>query len=161
MPSLKVSEPASTLETADDNVGKATPAPENRLHGAMLGGVLLSTGLYWFAWTAQDSVSYYSPIFAMILISWGSLNVYASTSAYVLDTYGPAYGASANGASSMARYGMSFVAPLFALPMYHGLGTAWATTLLAICATLMTPIPFCFYHWGPRIRARGKFTTEA
>lgn len=135
--------------------------PESRLHGAMFGGVLLSVGLFWFAWTARSDISYLSPIFASVLITWGALTVYVSTSAYVIDVYGPRYGASANGASSITRYTLATAIPLFILQMYDGLGTGWATSLLAFCALVLMPIPFCFFRWGPQLRARCRFMTES
>ncbi len=120
-------------------------APENRLHGAMLGGILLPIGLFWFAWTAQSNVYFVSCMSASVLISWGGLSIYASTSSYVLDTYGPKHGASASGASSMVRYSASFAVPLFAFQMYDGLGIGWATSLLGFAALAMMPISWSFY----------------
>lgn len=137
-----------------------TPSPETRLHGAMFGSILLPIGLFWFAWTARPSISYLSPIFATVLITLGALTIYVSSSAYLIDVYGPKYGASANGATSIARYTMAAIVPLFILQMYDGLGTGWATSLLGFCALALMPIPFCFYWWGPALRSRCKFQTE-
>lgn len=151
-------DPLDSLEKLCDMDRK--PAPERRLRGAMLGSVLLPTGLIWFGWTAQPNISFLSPVFASVLIAWGSLTIYASSSTYILDVYGPRYGASANGANSITRYTLACAVPLFILQMYDGLGTGWATSILALCALLMMPIPFCFAHWGPEMRARCKFRTE-
>ncbi|KAK4624492.1 MFS transporter prlG [Fulvia fulva] len=134
--------------------------PEARLHGAMIGSVLLPVGLLWFAWTAQPSISFLSSIFASVLITLGALMIYVSTSAYVVDVYGPRYGASANAASSITRYTLAAAIPLFILQMYDGLGIGWATTLLAVCALVMMPIPFCLFKWGPALRRRCKFQVE-
>lgn len=155
----KSKQPAHDVEKRSESRGK--PAPESRLHGAIFGGVLLPVGLFWFAWTARSDISYLSPIFASVLITWGALTVYVSTSAYVIDVYGPRYGASANGASSITRYTLATAIPLFILQMYDGLGTGRATSLLAFCALVLMPIPFCFFQWGPQLRARCKFMTES
>jgi len=152
-------QPGPNLEKGPDLTSK--PAPEARLHGAMVGGVLLPAGLLWFAWTAQPGISYLSPILASILITWGTLMVYVSTSAYVIDVYGLRYGASANGASSITRYTLATAIPLFILQQYDGLGTAWGTSLLALCALILMPIPFLFFRWGPTLWARCKFKTES
>ncbi|USW57704.1 Putative major facilitator superfamily, MFS transporter superfamily [Septoria linicola] len=135
-------------------------SPEVRLHGAMIGAVLLPTGLIIFAWTARPGISFLVPIFASTLITLGALTIYVSTSAYVVDVYGPRYGASANAASSISRYTLAAAIPLFILQMYDGLGVGWATSVLALCAVIMLPIPFCFYRWGPQIRSRCKYQTE-
>lgn len=152
-------ESMGSVESLDEKHKK--PVPERRLHGAMLGSVLLPIGLIWFAWTARSGISFLSPIFASVLIAWGSLTIYASSSTYILDVYGPRYGASANGANSITRYTMAGAVPLFILQMYDGLGTGWATSILALCALIMMPIPFCFARWGPQLRARCRFKTDA
>ena len=45
---------------------------------------------------------------------------------------------------------------LFAAPMYHSLGTAWASTLLAVLGSVFVPVPFLFYFFGDRIRLASK-----
>ena len=45
---------------------------------------------------------------------------------------------------------------LFAAPMYHNLGTAWASTLLAVLGCVFVPVPFLFYFFGDRIRLASK-----
>jgi len=40
---------------------------------------------------------------------------------------------------------------------FDNLGIQWAGTLLGCLAAVMIPIPFIFYYYGPKIRARSKF----
>ena len=40
--------------------------------------------------------------------------------------------------------------------MYHNLGTAWASTLLAVLGCVFVPVPFLFYFFGDRIRLASK-----
>lgn len=136
------------------------PPPEASLQGAMVGGVILPAGLIWMAWTLQPQIHWLVPMFASVFITWGARMVYVSNSAYMTDVYGPVYGASAQAASSITRYSLAAGIPLFILQMYEGLGVNWATSLLALCAALMMPIPFCFFYWGAQLRARCKFQTE-
>lgn len=145
----------------EKQVAQEKPAPEHRLRGAMFGSILIPVGLIWFAWTAQPGISYLSPIFACVLITWGCFAVYVSCTSYVIDVYGPKFGASANGANAMTRYTMASIIPLFILQMFDSLGTGWAATILFFFALAMIPIPFCFFNWGPRIRTRCRFTTES
>ena len=49
---------------------------------------------------------------------------------------------------------------LFAAPMYHNLGTAWASTLLAIIGCVFVPVPFLFYFFGDRIRLASKYALK-
>lgn len=151
------------------------PQPERRLRGALIGGLIIPVGLIWFAWTAMRGISWISPILAQVLISCGALMVYVSTSAYVsggcnskskaprlttdkvVDVYGPKYGASANAASSISRYLLAGAVPLFILPMYKALGVGWTTSILALVALLLAPIPFFFFRFGSELRSRCKF----
>ena len=49
---------------------------------------------------------------------------------------------------------------LFAAPMYHNLGTAWASTLLAVLGCVFVPVPFLFYFFGDRIRLASKYALK-
>jgi DHA1 family multidrug resistance protein-like MFS transporter len=131
--------------------------PEHRLYGAMIGSGILPTGLFWFAWTARPDIHWICPIIAQAVTILGSLLIYVSANLYMMDTYGPLYGASATGASSLSRYTLSAAFPLFALQMYGRLGVGWATSLLGFFTVAMAPIPWVFYHWGPTLRARSRY----
>ncbi|KAG9253182.1 major facilitator superfamily domain-containing protein [Emericellopsis atlantica] len=132
--------------------------PELRLFPAMLGSVGLPVGLFWFAWTAKADVSWASPAAAMIPFAWGNLCVFVATIQYMSDTYPGRIVASAASANTLARYGFAAVFPLFTIQMYETLGIAWATSLLGFVALALMPIPWCFYRFGPTIRARSRYT---
>ncbi|KAK5734895.1 hypothetical protein LTR17_008528 [Elasticomyces elasticus] len=76
---------------------------------------------------------------------------------YLIDVYGALNGASAVAANGLLRYGMVF--PLFTFQMYERLGIAWATSLLAFISLAMVMIPFVFFKFGPRIRAKSQYST--
>ncbi len=76
--------------------------------------------------------------------------------AYLTDCYGP-FGASALAANNVLRSIFGAVFPLFAPDMYGGLGVAWATSVLAFVALALTPLPWVFYRFGPRIRGRSRY----
>jgi MFS transporter, DHA1 family, multidrug resistance protein len=71
--------------------------------------------------------------------------------------------ASAVAANSLIRSLAGAGFPLFAVQTFDNLGIQWAGTLLGCLAAVMIPIPFIFYRWGPKIRAKSKFapTTSA
>lgn len=135
--------------------------PEHRLYSAMIGSMVLPTGLFWFAWTARPSIHWICPIVAQAVSILGSILVYVGANIYMMDTYGPLYGASATGATSLTRYTLATAFPLFTLQMYRGLGVAWATSLLGFCTLAMAPIPWVFYRWGPKLRARSSYERES
>jgi hypothetical protein len=61
----------------------------------------------------------------------------------------------------LSRYSLSFAFPMFALQMFEKLGAGWATTLLAGFTFLMAPIPWCFFVYGERIRARSRYESSS
>ncbi|KAI9693448.1 MAG: hypothetical protein M1820_009241 [Bogoriella megaspora] len=149
-------------EAYADNSDVMDPAasefpPEHRLYSSMLGSLILPIGLFWFAWTAKNTIHWICPVVAQGVAIFGSLLIYVGANLYMMDTYGPLYGASAAGANSLSRYTLSFAFPLFTLQMYDALGIGWATTLLGFCTVCMTPIPWVFFRWGSRLRAKSKY----
>lgn len=92
---------------------KGVVAPEHRLYSAMMGSVGLPVGLFWFAWTARESIHWVSPLLATIPFAWGNLSVFTAAGLYLVDTYGPLNGASAMAANGVLRYIAGAAFPLF------------------------------------------------
>lgn len=80
-----------------------------------------------------------------------------STIRYIMDSYGPLYGASANSVNSLARYTLAAAFPLFIVQTYRGLGIGWATSLLGLISLVMMPIPWVFYKLGPKLREKSRY----
>ncbi|KAK4541328.1 hypothetical protein LTR36_008086 [Oleoguttula mirabilis] len=135
--------------------------PEHRLYPALIASFLLPAFLFLFAWTARPSIHWIVPIVFQGLAILASLLIYASANLFMMDSYGPLYGASAAGAAMLSRYTLSAVFPLFSLQMYRSLGVGWATSLLAFCTLAMAPIPWLFWRCGERLRGRTKYETSA
>lgn len=72
--------------------------PEARIYAAMIGSVLLPIGMLWFAFTTHQSIHWICPIFSSAVAMTGASTDYVSSCLYIMDTYGPLYGASANAA---------------------------------------------------------------
>lgn len=146
-----------TNSSTNTNSAMITLPPEERLYGAMIGSFVLPLGLFAFAWTAKASVHWIVPIVAQGISILGSILIYVSSNFFMLDTYGAKYGASASGASSLLRYTLSAAFPLFTLQFYRALGVGWATSILGFCTILMAPIPWVFFKWGSKLRARSSY----
>ncbi|KAL9092981.1 MAG: hypothetical protein Q9165_004119 [Trypethelium subeluteriae] len=56
--------------------GGTKVAPEHRLYAAILGSLLIPTGLFWFAWTARKEVHWISPVLSAIPFACGNLLVF-------------------------------------------------------------------------------------
>ena len=52
------------------------------------------------------------------------------------------------------------VFPLFIHPIYRAMGIGWATSVFGFCAVPMIPIPFLSFAYVPKIRAKGKYSTN-
>lgn len=89
--------------------------PEHRLYPAIFGSIGLPIGLFWFAWTANDHISWASPAASVIPFAWGNLCVFVSTMQYMSDTYPGNIVASAAGANTLARYVFAAAFPLFTI----------------------------------------------
>ena len=71
------------------------------------------------------------------------------------------YAASVLAANSVLRslFGTTF--PLFTTRMYEKLGNQWASSIPAFLVLGCLPFPFLFHNYGPRIRSKCKFASEA
>ena len=130
--------------------------PEARLPHLIILSWLIPIGLFWFAWTALPPTQWISGILAGVPFGLGLVTLFLGITSYLTDCYGQ-YAASALAANAVLRslFGAGF--PLFATAMYDKLGAPWATTLLGFLALAMAPLPWVFYHFGPRLRAISKF----
>ena len=135
--------------------------PEHRLYPAMIGSILLPIWLFIFAWTSRPSIHWICPIIFQGLAMQASVLVYAPSNLFMIDAYGPLYGASAAGAAMLSRYTLSAAFPLFSAQMYKALGVGWATSLLSFCTVVMAPIPWLFWRYGEKLRAAIKYETSA
>ncbi|OAG42437.1 hypothetical protein AYO21_03313 [Fonsecaea monophora] len=85
---------------------------EDILWPAIFGSVGIPIGLFWFDWTVRSDVHRASPVCALIPFAWGNPCVFASAISYLVNIYGPTYGASATAANAFARYGFAAAFPL-------------------------------------------------
>ncbi|EXJ76123.1 uncharacterized protein A1O5_00631 [Cladophialophora psammophila CBS 110553] len=134
--------------------------PEHRLYPSMIASFILPVCLLIFAWTAHSEVHWIVPIMFQGMAFTATVMVYASMNLFMVDAYGPLYGASAAGAAMLSRYGLSAAFPLFALKFYKALGVGWATTILAFCTLLMAPMPWMFWRHGELLRSKTKYETS-
>ena len=130
--------------------------PEARLPHLIILSWCIPLGLFWFAWTAPPPTHWISGIVAGVPFGLGLVPVFLGITSYLTDCYGN-YAASALAANAVLRSLFGAVFPLFSRQMYEKLGTAWATSLLGFLAVSMTPFPWIFYHFGPRLRSMSKY----
>ncbi|TWU76708.1 hypothetical protein ED733_002532 [Metarhizium rileyi] len=159
---------ASTVGTIFDNGryartaakhGGQAPA-EARLPPALVGGVLLPVGLFWFAWTNGTNVHWVVPIIGSSIFAAGLVLVFLSLINYLIDSY-VVYAASVLAGSAVLRSLFGAVFPLFTRNMYENLGVHWASSIPAFLALACMPFPFLFHRYGEKLRLKCKYSAEA
>ncbi|KAH1474374.1 hypothetical protein KXX53_006220 [Aspergillus fumigatus] len=94
--------------------------PEWRLPPAILGGPLVTIGLFIFAWTIYRHVHWIVPLIGSAFFGAGTILVYSGVFTFLVDAY-PTYAASALAANSFARSTFGGVFPLFGNQSKHSL----------------------------------------
>jgi multidrug resistance protein len=134
--------------------------PEARLPSAILGGICLPIGLFWFAWTNAPSLPWAASMAAGIPFGFGMVLVFLSIMNYLIDSY-TIFAASVLAANSILRSTFGAAFPLFTTQMYARLGIHWASSVPAFLALACVPFPFLFYKYGAAIRKKCKFAAES
>ncbi|KAL3459051.1 MFS general substrate transporter [Aspergillus heterothallicus] len=130
-----------------------TPTPEDRLLAALLGAPFIPIALFILGATSYHHIIWAGPASSGIAFGYGMVLCYYAVNNYIIDSYAK-YAASALAAKVFLRSGGGAAFPLFTTQMYHRLGLQWASWLLAFIGVAMVFIPYGFYFWGPRLRAR-------
>ncbi|KAF8909962.1 MFS polyamine transporter [Mucidula mucida] len=133
--------------------------PEARLYGACFAAVLLPAGMFLYAWSSFSYVHWIVPVIGITLLIWATYIIYLAVFTYLADAYGP-FASSALAGQSLCRNLAAMAFPLFTTQMFEKLGFTWAGTLFACIATLMIPIPFILFFYGPSIRAHSTFSRQ-
>lgn len=146
------------VKKMEQNNGR--PVPEARLPPMMLGSILFVTGLFTFAWTGDKDIPWIAPCIGIFLLGAGFFTIFQAALNYLIDTF-QRYAASAVAANTFLRSVFAGAFPLFITPMLSSLGIGWGISIFAFCAVALVPIPYLFYVFGKRIRARGVWSRES
>ncbi|KAI2669707.1 hypothetical protein LCP963914a_9895 [Penicillium roqueforti] len=133
------------------------PVPEARLPPMMIGSVLFAGGIFVFGWTSPAHIHWICPVIGAIMMGLGFFTIFQSSTNYLIDTF-QQVSASAVAANTFVRSVFAGAFPLFANAMFHNMGVPWAASVLGFLSVALIPIPYLFYLYGRRIRARGKWS---
>jgi multidrug resistance protein len=129
------------------------PEPEDRLIGALIGAPFIPISLFILGATSYKHIIWVGPASSGIAFGFGMVLCYYAVNNYIIDSY-QKYAASALAAKVFLRSGGGAAFPLFITQMYNRLGLQWASWLLAFIGVGMFFIPFLFYFFGARLRAK-------
>lgn len=134
--------------------------PEARLPPCLLAAVLVPAGLFMSAWTSDHSIHWMAGIAAGVPFGFGMVLMFLSVLGYLIDVY-TVFAASVLAANSVLRSCFGAAFPHFTDVLCRELGIHWAISVPAFLALCCAPFPFVFYWFGPQIRKRGKFASQA
>jgi multidrug resistance protein len=130
-----------------------TPTPEDRLIGALIGAPFIPIAFFLLGATSFKHIIWVGPASSGIAFGYGMVLCYYSVNNYIIDSY-QKYAASALAAKVFLRSGGGAAFPLFTTQMYDRLGLQWASWLLAFIGVGMVFIPYVFYVFGGKLRAK-------
>ncbi|KAH7153369.1 major facilitator superfamily domain-containing protein [Dactylonectria macrodidyma] len=133
------------------------PVPEKRLPPMMIGSVIFSGGQFLTGWTAEPRIHWIVPCIGLVLLGTGFFTIFQAALNYLVDTF-QMYAASAVAANTFLRSCFAAAFPLVVTPMYHNIGVGPSSSITGGFAALLIPVPFVFYTFGKRIRARSKWS---
>ncbi|EGR50883.1 uncharacterized protein TRIREDRAFT_75937 [Trichoderma reesei QM6a] len=132
------------------------PPAEIRLIPMMISCWCIPIGLFIFAWTSYPRLIWVGPALGGFPVGFGFIFLYNSANNYLVDSY-QHQAASALAAKTCIRSFWGAGVVLFTEQMYARLGYQWASSLLAFISLACCAIPYCFWIWGAKIRARSKY----
>ncbi|KAF8965491.1 MFS polyamine transporter [Flammula alnicola] len=134
--------------------------PEARLYPMMVGCFILPSALMIFAFTgAYAHVHWIAVCISGFLFGFAMILIYVSANSYIIDSYS-AFAASAMAAKTLLRSEIGAMVPLFVNQMFHHMHFQYAGLLLGLIGFVITPIPFFFFKYGEKIRARSSRASQ-
>ncbi|CCF33710.1 hypothetical protein CH063_05851 [Colletotrichum higginsianum] len=128
--------------------------PEIRLLLSVWMAPVVSVGFFWYGWSAYADTHWIAPVLGTLVIGFGSFIVLMPSQIYLVDAFGSEASASALAANTFLRSLFGAFLPLAGPPLYKSLGLGWGNSLLAFIGLAFIPVPFLFYKYGERLRAR-------
>lgn len=142
----------------DPETGKVLPEAQAIVMCA--GSIAASIGQMGFSWTClPTSIHWAVPIAFGIPFGFGNTIVFIYGSNYLAGAYG-IYAASALSGNAFIRSVIGGTLPLAGPTMYKTLTPRWAGTVLGVLEIIMIPIPFIFWRYGGKIRAKSRLIRQ-
>ncbi|KAI0447628.1 putative MFS transporter [Xylaria telfairii] len=134
--------------------GGTVARPELRLILMIWSSPVVPIGFFWYGWSAESHTHWIVPILGTLVIGLGSFLILLPAQLYLVDAFGPEAAASVLAVNVVLRSLFGAFLPLAGPPLYDSLGLGWGNSVLAFIALAFVPVPFLFYKYGERLRAR-------
>lgn len=141
------------------------PVPETFIPMAIVGSVMMPTGIFVFGWTAAADITWVAPAIGAAVFSCSAFFLFQSLFSYISFSFAPRYVASCFASNGFTRACIGGAFPLFARPLFLNIKNsrfpvAYGSTILGSISLLMIAIPVLFLLNGPRLRARSKYKAQ-
>jgi MFS family permease len=151
---------------SDRNLKKVAAAgrmikPEDRLPLKLTlpASLCLPIGLLIYGWTADKRVHWMGPQIGNAIIGFGMMSIVMCIQTYLVDAF-TSRAASAIAANAVLRSLLGALLPLCGLQLYDALGLGWGNSLLALLTLVLAPVPWCFGHYGERLRLNSRLEKD-
>ncbi|RCK64630.1 Multidrug resistance protein 1 [Candida viswanathii] len=140
--------------------------PEVFIPLAIVGGCLLTSGLFIFGWSGTRFTHWIGPLFGAAVTASGAFIIFQTLFNYMGASFKPIYIASVFASNDLFRSLVASVFPLFGAPLFNNLATpnfpvGWGSSVLGFITLVKIAIPVLFYLNGPKLRARSKYANWA
>jgi DHA1 family multidrug resistance protein-like MFS transporter len=139
-----------------DNIANGLREQEHRLVPAIIGSLLLPSGLFIFAWTSGPDIHWIVPLIGVVIFVIGTFFILQSIFVYIPLSY-PKYAASLFAGNDLVRSSMAAGSIVYARPLFVNLGVGKGVSVLAGLSTLGIFGTVAIYLGGKKLRARSKF----
>jgi len=133
------------------------PLPEARLPPMMVGSVVFAAGLFIFAWTSSPRIHWMWSQVGAACVGFGFFTIIQPGINYTVDTFTDS-AASAIAALTFMRSMVAGGLPLVIVQLLKRQGVPRGISIFGIIAIILIPIPFIFFFFGKRIRAKGTWS---
>lgn len=132
--------------------------PESRLWYGLISAPAVPVALFWMAWTDSQTISIWSPLAASVLLGYGLLGVFTSSYEYIIHAYGN-FSGPALSFNTFTRYVVAGIMVEVAPTMWRNPGVRFTLTTLGCISAVLVPVPYIFFYYGSRIRARSQYAS--
>lgn len=144
--------PLQTMLFARDRAKRGgVSRPEARLLVSLVLVWLYPVSIFWFAFTSDGSVSFWSPLVAGAVLAFVNPLLYLSMLNYIVDAY-PHVAASAVAAFLVPSFLGAAVFAHVGIIMFENLSTTEAFEILAFVSLGIVGLVYVLYFYGPRLR---------
>jgi MFS transporter, DHA1 family, multidrug resistance protein len=142
------------------NLKHGLQSPERWLMSGLAGAIMLSIGLFIFAWTARADVHFLVPLVGVVIFAAGTMPIFQAIFVWLPLTY-PKYAASLFAGNDLSRASMAAGSVMFARPLFIKVGVDKGVTLLGGLSVGGIFGMAAIIYWGATLRAKSKFANKA